>query len=50
MTASSSSEYALGIDLGGTGIKAGVVSAHGTLLREWKVPTELKGGDMWSPG
>lgn len=44
MTALSSSEYALGIDLGGTGIKAGVVSAHGTLLREWKVPTEAEKG------
>lgn len=44
MTTSLPSEYALGIDLGGTGIKAGVVSAKGALLREWKVPTEAEKG------
>jgi glucokinase len=37
-------KYALGIDLGGTGIKAGVVSADGLLLKEWKIPTEAKKG------
>lgn len=37
-------EYALGIDLGGTGIKAGIVSSRGELLAEWKTPTEAEKG------
>ncbi|MCA9423858.1 MAG: ROK family protein [Candidatus Omnitrophica bacterium] len=40
------SECAIGIDLGGTGIKAGVVSPEGQILGEWRIDTEAeKGGD-----
>src|SRR3972149_9058186 len=37
---------ALGIDLGGTSVKAAVVAEDGRLLKTWNVPTEAhKGGD-----
>ena len=40
------SECAIGIDLGGTGIKAGIVSPEGGILREWRIDTEAeKGGE-----
>lgn len=40
------SEYTIGIDLGGTGIKAGVVSPDGQSLAEWRIDTEAeKGGN-----
>lgn len=42
-----SCEYALGIDLGGTGIKAGIVSSQGELLGEWKTPTEAEKGGQY---
>jgi glucokinase len=44
MTTPADVEYALGIDLGGTGIKAGLVSSTGQLLKEWKTPTEAEKG------
>jgi glucokinase len=44
MTAALRKSYALGIDLGGTGIKAGVVSGQGQILQEWKLPTEARKG------
>ncbi len=44
MAPSSSDGYVLGIDLGGTGIKAGIVSSEGRILKEWKTPTEARKG------
>ncbi|MCG3196904.1 MAG: ROK family protein [Candidatus Omnitrophica bacterium] len=44
MAPSSSDGYVLGIDLGGTGIKAGLVSSKGEILKEWKTPTEARKG------
>ena len=35
---------ALGIDLGGTSVKAAVVSEEGALLRTWNIPTEADRG------
>jgi len=40
----SSVECAIGIDLGGTGIKAGVVSPDGRILGEWRIDTEAEKG------
>jgi glucokinase len=41
-----SSEFTIGIDLGGTGIKAGVVSPEGQILSEWRIATQAeKGGE-----
>lgn len=38
--------YTIGIDLGGTNIKTGVISREGSIMAEWKTPTEAeKGGD-----
>lgn len=46
MRTASNGECALGIDLGGTSIKAAVVSEGGTLLKTWNIPTEAdRGGD-----
>jgi glucokinase len=37
-------KIAIGLDLGGTGIKAGVVTVEGKILKEWKIPTEAAQG------
>ncbi len=44
MNESRSSECAIGIDLGGTGIKAGVLSSDGQILAEWRIDTEAEQG------
>jgi glucokinase len=41
--------YFLGLDLGGTNVKAGVVDERGALLRHLSVPTGTKGRDL-APG
>jgi len=44
MDGSNNSEYALGLDLGGTDIKAAIVAEDGTLPKTWKIPTEADRG------
>lgn len=36
--------YAIGIDLGGTKIEAGLVDAHGHVIKSSRVPTDVQGG------
>lgn len=38
--------YVVGIDLGGTKIRAGIASASGTILADLKVPTNARGSDV----
>lgn len=38
-------DYAVGIDIGGTNIKAGVVSEKGEVIEQWEEPTEGKSED-----
>lgn len=40
-------DYALGLDLGGTNIKALAVTAQGEVLQETSVPTQDRGDDRW---
>ena len=39
-------KYYVGIDLGGTFIKGGIVDAEGTVVAIDKVPTEVSRGNM----
>lgn len=38
-------DYAVGIDIGGTNVKAGVVSEKGEIVEKWEGPTEHKNKD-----
>lgn len=40
------SMYCIGIDIGGTGIKAGVVDNKGKILKKAKIPTDVAGGQF----
>lgn len=47
------SEYIVGIDIGGTAIKFGLVTSHGELLHKWNIPTNTENAgshivtDIW---